>query len=132
MYWIILSVALAQQAPKELDPASQAALGQTQQLLTDTQARQKEIKQSKDAAKADQRLKATGLSGQSQEQVYGLSSQIFEALTKATGGDPEKMSKILADFQKNPESIRPYLNETQLKEINALGKEIENPKKAQP
>lgn len=117
---------------EELDAASQSALGQTQQLLTDPKARQKEIDQNQSAAKADQNLKATGLSHGSQDRVYGLSSEIFEQITKAAQGDPAKMNKILSDFQSNPESIRPYLSESQLKEIKGLGKEIEAPKKKAP
>ena len=124
----------ADSTPKEnsLDDVSMIAVEQTKQLLTNPQTRKSELSQDPKAQQAIRDLKSTGLSEQSQENTFALSSSIFEQMAKQTGGDQDKMNALLNQFQRDPSSIKSFLNEAQLSEIQRLGHEVESPRAAKP
>ncbi len=58
-------------------------------------------------------------------QVQGIADQVYERLAKENGNDPEKMMKILGEFQSNPAAFQNYLTPEQkekVKQLEAAGK----------
>ena len=67
-------------ANAQLDAASQEALEKTNELLLDSNKRQEAIKGDKKAQQADSYAESIG--GAHKEEIYGLTSKIFEKLMK--------------------------------------------------
>jgi hypothetical protein len=88
-----------------LDAHQQKGLQDTQNLLKSKAERDAYIKKHKNAQEADDKAGAIAGSGEGKEEIYDMSSQIFEKITQESNGDPAKMQKLLDDAQKNPEAF---------------------------
>jgi hypothetical protein len=86
-----------------LDAASEEALGQTTNLLTNSAERKKVIDQDRKAKAADDHVKS--VAGENSEDVYGLASKVFEKLAKKYNGDVNKMNEVIEAAKKNPEGF---------------------------
>src|SRR4051812_37194949 len=90
--------ALADQPSNKLDSASEEALRKTQGMLKDPKQRAEVL--ANDPKAKDMDAKVNGVAGGSESlknEIYTLSADIFEQLTKEAGGDPEKMQKLLVE-----------------------------------
>lgn len=116
----------------ELDAASESALGDTQKLLTSPDARNSAIAKDPKAVQADQNLKALGLSPESQEKAYRLSSELLEKFVKKTGGDPSKLNSTTQELLRNPSSLEKELSPAQREVIRKMSLEITPPVRSQP
>ncbi len=87
----------------ELDGASQEALEKTTELLVDQSKRQEAIKNDPKAKKADDY--AASIGGAHKDEVYALSSKVFEKLVKKYNGDVGKIQEVLTKAMTNPEAF---------------------------
>lgn len=108
----------------ELDSGSQQALEQTKALLQNQESRQKAAKDSPEATKAYENAKNLMGSEQGTDNLFGLSSEIFEYLAKSTGGDSKKMNELLQKAATDPvgfaNSLPPHLKQ----KIKATSKNV--------
>lgn len=126
---LTLGSAASAQSTVGLDPASQEALDKTKALLNDRAQVDAYSKTNKEAAQADQNMKALfGNNAADTSEAYQLSSQIFETLTKQTNGDPQAMQKILTEAMKNPAGFAQMLTPEQKAQLSGLAKKAEGVK----
>lgn len=104
--------------------AEDKALKETQALLNDRNQLNQVFKEDTKARDADQfALKAVGGDTQDRDQLYQISSQILEQLTKESNQDPQKMQEQLLKATQNPEQFYKKLNpETQNKIKEVAGR----------
>ena len=104
--------------------AEDKALKDTQALLNDRNQLNQVFKEDAKARDADQfALKAVGGDTQDRDQLYQISSQILEQLTKENNQDPQKMQEQLLKATQNPEQFYKKLNpETQNKIKEVAGR----------
>lgn len=105
------------------DAATEQALRQTQQGLTDPSERAKLLKADPRAQANDEKVKAA-LGGQS-ESAYQLSSQLMETIVQKTGGDPAKMQALINQMLRDPHSIEQHLTPAQREQIRKMASDIE-------
>lgn len=115
------------------DKIKKQATQQTQELLTNKEEREKAAKNDPKAHKALQDVKnLTGRDKQSEEDIFGLASDLMPKLVEESGGDPNKMMQILEEAQKDPEKFSKRWSPEQrkrLKEISEkLGSKASQPK----
>ncbi len=108
----------------ELDDASTSALMETQKMMADPTARDAAIAKDPKAGKADQNLKALGLSAESQETAYRLSSELLEKFVKKTGGDRMKLEETTRELMRDPASLEKDLTPAQRESIRKMSLEI--------
>jgi hypothetical protein len=89
----------------QLDAASQSALQNTQEMLTDPALREKAVQETEAARAADQQAKSVAGSPENTEALYRISGTVMSEITHRTGGDPAKMNELLKDAEKNPEAF---------------------------
>src|SRR3954471_101737 len=109
---------------EELDPASKEGLSKTQEVLRDPKKRQEAIKGDKKAEEADARVQRLSGSPENTQKMYEISADIMENITKQSGGDPQKMQKLLEEAQKDPEAFYKSLTPEQRGQIQKLSGEI--------
>ena len=107
-----------------LDTASQKALQETQQLLTDPKIRDQEIKKDQGAIKWDGNVNEITGGGQKKEEMYQISSDIMSDLTKKTNGDPVKMLEIMEKAKTNPEAFFNSLTPEEQAKIRGLSQRL--------
>jgi hypothetical protein len=105
-----------------LDPSSQDALAAVLQVLRDPALRSGAIAADPQAQAADAQVRAlTRGSAALTQEVYELAGQIFEELTRASGGDVQGMSQALARAQADPAGLAAVLSPRTLERLRALG-----------
>ena len=107
-------------------------LGQTQDLLKDPQKRNTFIQQESQANDVDKKVNQIAGSPEVSNQIYGLSADIFAEIHKMTGGDPEKMNKLLQDAAKDPSILGNALGADQKKKLKEIATQIENSNQKRP
>lgn len=113
---------------QQTDQATQNALEQTQQMLNNPAFRDKAVKENSETRKAhDSVNKLTGGNQNLNNQVYGLSSNIFGDLVRQAGGDEAKLLQLMQEAQKNPDAFANKLTPAQREEIRKLASEIAPP-----
>jgi len=115
-----------------LDPASQEALDNTKEAMTNTQQRDAIIKESPTLKTMDSKVETLTGNAQNKEQIYSISSKVFENITNKSNGDPEAMKIMLENAQKNPEAFfKEHFTEDMQKAVRDLANDIEkvNPPK---
>jgi hypothetical protein len=104
-----------------LDPSSQKALGAVLQLLGDPALRSGAMADNPQSRAADAQIRGlTGGSDALTQQVYELAGQIFEDLTRASGGDAQVISQTLARAQADPAGLAAVLSPRTLERLRAL------------
>ena len=99
------------------------AIEETTALLTHPTARDQAIQGDAKAQAADAQVKSLGLSPQSQERVFHLTSKVFEKISADSGGDLEKMNDQIQGFMRDPSSLEKQLTPEQKSEIHDLSTE---------
>jgi len=109
----------------------EASLRKTQQMLMDVTARQKFLYKDKDANTVDESAKnIVNNDPKKLEELYSISSSVFEVIAKKAGGDSHKMQELMAQFQKSPEAFLSSMTPEQRQRIKALARKISSvPKK---
>lgn len=113
-------------AEEELDSASLLALSQTQALLNDPTQRDAFIQKSPNAQLVDGQVASLSGNANVKESIYHLSSQVMEDVVKSTGGDVEKMTRILLNAKNNPKAFYEGLTPESRKAIDTLSRQIES------
>lgn len=106
------------------------ALRKTQDLLRNQAERQKAIANDPKAQSVDSNAKA--LLGANTEKAYELSAQLMERIVAETGGDPQKLQKLILDLQSNPQSLEKYLSPAQRDLIRQMASDVEKSKGLPP
>ena len=124
---ISLAAILAAAAPlgaQGLDPASEEALSATLRMLTDPALRNPEIAKNPQAAAIDKQVQALMASEQLRQEFYALSTQIFDELTRNSGGDVGKMSEALNRAKNDPAGFAAMLSPQTLQRLRELSIKI--------
>jgi len=117
---------------QNLDKHSQKALEQTKEVLVDPVKRQSAINENQAAKDAASKVDTLTMGNATKkDEVFNLSADILENISKASGGDSVKMKAIVRDLQKNPAALKKYLSKEQLKHLQSLGKDL-SPKQSNP
>lgn len=105
---------------------NQEAIKKTQELLKDPANLQK-------SAEALNLFELIGNEAGSKQDLSNTTTSIFGDLAAKTGGDPEKLRKLLEEAKNNPEAFANQLSAEQKAAISGLAKKIEenNGKKIQ-
>ncbi|MBI2607108.1 MAG: hypothetical protein HYW49_13620 [Deltaproteobacteria bacterium] len=117
------TVARAQQE-RGLDPASQEALLKTQQLMRDAKLRQSAVGSDPKAKDMDSKVRDFAGSDENTQEIYSLGADVMENLVKESGGDPEKMQKLLDEAKKNPSAFAARFSPAQKAKLNAVAEKI--------
>jgi hypothetical protein len=99
----LITLTFLSSAHADLDSASQEALEKTNELLLNPSKRKEAIKDDQNAIKADTYTESIG--GEQKEEIYKLTSKVFEKLIKKYNGDATKIQEILTKAMTNPESF---------------------------
>ena len=97
---------------------NQEAIKKTQELLKDPANLQK-------SAEASKLFELMGNEAGSKQDLSNTTASIFEDLAAKTGGDPEKLRKLLEEAKSNPEAFANQLSAEQKAAISGLAKKIE-------
>ena len=118
----------------KMDAASQQALVQTQQLLKDPKARKEAMAKDPKAKATDENVKRVAGSEENSEEMYDLSADIMETITKQANGDPEKMQNLVMDALKDPAAFAARFSPAQKAKLKAIAEKAPDPapKKTQP
>ena len=108
------------------------SLMKTQDLLRDPTQRNAAIKGDSKAMDADQKVKALAGDQQTTEAIYGLSSDVLQAIHKSAGGDAQKMQKIIEDIARDPEKMKIYLRPELRTKLENAAKAVETNQKKLP
>lgn len=112
-------------AAQTLDPASQAALAATLQMLRDPGLRGPAVSANPQAAGVDRRVQGmVGGSPQLAQEFYELAAEIFGDLTRNTGGDVAKMNETLDRATSDPAGFAALLSPATLERLRALSVKI--------
>jgi len=109
-----------------LDPADEAALLDTQAMLSDQQAMAAFAQGNPEALKAlSQMDQLTGGDPRQKQEMSGISSAIFADMMRSSGGDSAAVLGKLQNALKDPQGFMNSLSPEQQKRIRALAAEIE-------
>ncbi len=111
-------------AQEKIDP-----LKETQKVLTDKTKRDAAIKQEGSKAQAVDQYAEKIAGPQGKEEMYGLSADLMAVIEKESGGDPDKMMKILEEAQKNPEAFYNRFSPEQKAKLKAIAEKAPKPSK---
>jgi hypothetical protein len=104
-----------------LDPASHEALAAVLRMLNDPALRGAAIAGSPQAGAAAAQIDAlTKGSPALTQEVYALAGEIFEDLTRGSGGDAQAMGQALARGQGDPAGLSAMLSPRTLEHLRAL------------
>jgi hypothetical protein len=138
-YSFLTGLALAdgsssQTANKALDAASSEALQKTVIDLKNNSNRKALIKVSPDAQRADSQVQSLAGNAANTDAIYSLSSDIFEKIAQASGGDPAKMQEIMNQAKDNPKAFyEKYFGAQEKAKLRQVsGKISSSPTMAQP
>ncbi len=107
-----------------LDPASQEALAATLRMLTDPALRTPAIATNPQAAAIDSQVQALVGSEKLAQEFYALSAQIFDELTRNSGGDVRKMTEALERAKSDPAGFAAMLSPATLQRLRELSVKI--------
>lgn len=110
----------------ELDAASTEALQKTQDLLKNPNARKDAISKNPNAQMVDQQVKALGGTDSNTEELYGLSSDVFEDVVKMTNGDAEQMQQLLIKAKNDPKAFYESLSDKNKAQFQEVSRKISN------
>jgi hypothetical protein len=102
---VCLILLQAVNAHAKLDASEEQGLSDTQSLLKSSSKRNEYFKKNKDAQQTDDKVSALAGSKENKEEIYDLSSQIMETITRESNGDAGKMQQLLNEAQKNPQAF---------------------------
>jgi hypothetical protein len=105
---------------QSLDPASTAALLATLRMLQDPSARGAAIANDPNAAAVDRQVKALAASPELQQELYGVAAEVFNDLTRGSGGDVGRMTETIQRAQTDPAGFAALLSPATLDRIRAL------------
>ena len=104
--WILIAVlGVGQMAYAQLNSQDQQALNQTQAFLQNKNARELYFRQNPETQKIFNSMNSMGMNSQQKDQVFKISSDVFEKLANEAQGDSEGIKKILEQAQNNPEAF---------------------------
>lgn len=134
MKQLILCLALlSSYSHADLDSHEQQGLKDTQRMLRSKSERDEAIKDNKAAKDIDTKVEALTGSGKGKEEIYDLSAQVFEAVTKEANGDPQKMQQLLFEAQSHPQEFyNKYFSAEQKAKVHSLANDIERRGGANP
>jgi hypothetical protein len=119
---VLLALACGAAGAQALDPTSQGALSSVLRMLQDPALRNASIGGNAGAETADQQIQTlTGGSAVLTQEVYELAGQVFEDLTRGSGGDTQVMSQALGRAQTDPAGFASMLSPRTLERLRALG-----------
>jgi hypothetical protein len=122
--FVVLTVVLALSTPataEQLDSSSEKALQQTKEFLKDKSLREQSLKDNDSGRRADEYTKGLGTNT---DEVYSLSAEILEDITRQAGGDPVKMQEIMSEAQRNPAAFAAKFSDKQKAKIKELAQPI--------
>jgi len=105
-------------------------LKETQSMLTDKKKREAAIKEEGSKAQQADHLAEKIAGPQGKDDMYALSADLMVLLEKESGGDPDKMMKILEQAQKDPEAFYNRFSPEQKAKVKAITEKM--PKSAKP
>jgi hypothetical protein len=124
---LLLALLLGSVAPlhaQTLDPASQEALAATLGLLRDPARRGPAIAGNPQAAGIDTQIQGLAGSSELAQQIYELAAEVFNDLTRSSGGDVGKMSRTLEDAQRDPAAFAAMLSPATLQRLREIAVKI--------
>lgn len=98
---------------------NQEAIKKTQELLKNPENLQSN-------AEASRLFELMGNNSSANQDLSNTTAAIFADLAAKTGGDPEKLRKLLEEAKKNPEAFANQLSADQKKAVSDLAKKIED------
>ncbi|MBX9765809.1 MAG: hypothetical protein K2X47_00940 [Bdellovibrionales bacterium] len=101
--WLTLTPALS--SAEELDTASQEALKKTIELLNSPELRADAIQDGRAKAADKAVSNVSGGNATIKNDIYSLSSVLFERIVNESKGDTQKMNQLLMDAQRDPASF---------------------------
>lgn len=107
-----------------LDAASAEALAATLKLLQDPAARVGAIGSDPKAAATDRQVRSLAGSDKVTQEMYELAAQIFSELTRASGGDVQKMVQSLQRGQSDPAGFAAMLSPQTLQKLREISTKI--------
>ena len=112
-------------ASTPLDASSSKALSQTEDLLNNSDARNKAIQGNSQAEAADSFVKkVTGGNAQTSNEVYGLAADVFANIVKDAHGDPKKTQEEINLFEKDPSAFAAKWTPEQRAKLKALSQRL--------
>ena len=126
--FVVLAIAPPASAQK-LDPTSSEALGAVLQMLTNPSQRSAAVAANPQASALDAKMRALAGSNELMEEFYRLAAQIFDELTRASGGDVNKMSATLATAQSDPAAFAAMLSPATLARLQNLASRMADQKR---
>ncbi len=129
--FFLLLLTLTARAEK-LDKNAQEALEQTMGLLRSSQERNEEIKKDPKAKAVNAQVESLAGNAANTQKLYELSALIMQNLAEQSGGDPDKMVKILEQAQKDPAGFAKSFTPEQKKLLQQLAGDIEKTKNSKP
>lgn len=124
---LIAALTLAPVLARADDDANTAeALAKAQRLLPDPQTRKATLQADPKVQAVDENARAVAKSDTDLEAIYELSAELMSSLIDASGGDPDKMAKMLDEANTNPEKFAQKLTPEQRKKLAALAKQLES------
>jgi hypothetical protein len=121
---VLLALALTLEATgvhaQSLDSASAAALLSTLRILQDPAARGSAIAGDPNAAAVDRQVQALAASPELQQEFYSVAAEVFDDLTRNSGGDVGKMTETLQRAKIDPAAFAALLSPSTLDRIRAL------------
>ena len=124
---LLIALWMAQAAWSQDPGVDAAALNAAQKQLSDP-AKRADAAQNAEAAAAMASLEKLAGNPQNSQQMYELAAQLMDTLTKASGGNPEKMMKMLEDGKNDPEAFGKLFTPEQRKKLSDIAKALETGK----
>jgi hypothetical protein len=116
---INISFGVEPKIESSISAGSQDAIKQTQELLKNPANLQGN-------AEASKLFELMGNNPNANQDLSNTTASIFADLAAKTGGDPEKLRKLLEEAKKNPEAFANQLSPEQKKAISNLATQIED------
>lgn len=113
-------------------PEQQKSVSQTQDILKDQKKIKELSKENKDVKKADDFVKGVAGSDENTQAIYELAAEILPIFLEMNNNDPEKATKALEEYSKDPKAFLEKLPEATRKKIKAISAKIEAEKVKKP
>jgi len=121
---VIIIAGVAVSGGADLDAASQEALGAALRLLQDPASRDAAIAGNPRASEIDRQIRSMAGSDRLVQEFYSLAADVFQELTRNSGGDTGKMSELLERGSADPSSLAAMLSPRTLERIRGLATKI--------
>lgn len=110
----------------------QLSTKQTQDVLKDQKKIKELSKDNKDVKKADDFVKGVAGSDENTQAIYELAAEILPIFLEMNNNDPEKATKALEDYSKDPKAFLEKLPAATRKKIKDISAKIEAEKVKKP